>query len=659
MLFSVFVHAENSEFDVLVSKGDSLKKVKQYQKALDYYKKALSITEKSNNNGTSALIHNKIGAIYYFLKKYETAKIAYKKTLQLHPISYASANAYSALGLVHRKLKNGDSILPNIEKGLQLYERFPYEKETFNSFLNAGIIYKNKQHYDKATQNLLKAASGFEVLKDYKKLAATKNAIAEIQRELGNIEKARDYYTEALQLRKQLKDTASIAKSFNNLGNFHKEINDFDSAINYYKKALKLKKRTSKSYGITLHNIGISYYKKGNVTLAKKTYLEALENKKRFKDSLSIGYTHNELLAIALDENRLPIAKKYIAATQSIFNTGNDKVFQLRNLKLQTLYHVKLQQYKKAYEKQLIYQDIYTNLYDEEQAERIFNAQEKYETEQKQNDILKLSLKTVKQENTILNQTKKIKEKNLYILIFLILFLAFIGTYFFLRLRQKAQKKEVALQNLKAIFDGQEVIRKQIGKDIHDIIASGFDGLRLKVLSLGMYDVKTKKIANHISEEIIELNQQVRLISHRLSPLDDKIKKYKLTEIIRARLSEFQLFGNIHVTLKTPFSQELNQISLDDQTNFYGIFLELLNNISKHSQATEVCIENKIINPKTYLLQVQDNGIGIQEKSVEGIGILNMKQRIKLLQGTISFQSTEKGLTTEIQFPLNYTQNML
>jgi signal transduction histidine kinase len=86
----------------------------------------------------------------------------------------------------------------------------------------------------------------------------------------------------------------------------------------------------------------------------------------------------------------------------------------------------------------------------------------------------------------------------------------------------------------------------------------------------------------------------------------------------------------------------------------YRICQELLTNVSKHAEATNVDIllareDDEII------LKVRDNGKGIGpelDKS-NGIGLRTIKDRVKLLNGTFSLHTpdTDKGTQVTILFP--------
>ncbi len=73
---------------------------------------------------------------------------------------------------------------------------------------------------------------------------------------------------------------------------------------------------------------------------------------------------------------------------------------------------------------------------------------------------------------------------------------------------------------------------------------------------------------------------------------------------------------------------------------------EALNNANKHSKATEVSVLLDYSNPNFISLIIRDNGIGTEELD-GGFGLIGMRERVKLIQGEIKFNSA-KGEGFEI-----------
>lgn len=85
----------------------------------------------------------------------------------------------------------------------------------------------------------------------------------------------------------------------------------------------------------------------------------------------------------------------------------------------------------------------------------------------------------------------------------------------------------------------------------------------------------------------------------------------------------------------------------------YRVLQELMVNMKKHSQASVVMIrfENK---GKQGYIYYSDNGVGIgEEKIIFKNGLQNVENRIKTINGTITFDSKiGRGLKVVLTFPL-------
>ena len=82
----------------------------------------------------------------------------------------------------------------------------------------------------------------------------------------------------------------------------------------------------------------------------------------------------------------------------------------------------------------------------------------------------------------------------------------------------------------------------------------------------------------------------------------------------------------------------------------YRIIREGLQNIAKHSRATAASITLQGLSGGIRLL-IQDQGIGFDSNEVKkkaGIGLSSMRERVRLINGSISFKS-KPGQGTEIE----------
>ena len=96
----------------------------------------------------------------------------------------------------------------------------------------------------------------------------------------------------------------------------------------------------------------------------------------------------------------------------------------------------------------------------------------------------------------------------------------------------------------------------------------------------------------------------------------------------------------------------------------YRCTQEALNNVIKHSEATDVTIDI-IQEEREIRMRIKDNGKGFDTKehfdgniNGSGIGLLGMKERVSLMNGSLRIHSEEnKGFELEILVPFIKTNN--
>lgn len=134
-------------------------------------------------------------------------------------------------------------------------------------------------------------------------------------------------------------------------------------------------------------------------------------------------------------------------------------------------------------------------------------------------------------------------------------------------------------------------------------------------------------------EGLAEVRQSVAAL--RLSPVENK----PLTEAIQQLVNESQATG-----ILTELSVKGESYSLPQpiELTLYRVAQEGLTNVRKHSAATRADLILEYDRPGQVGLIVQDNGRGAAETS-GGFGLLGIRERVQLLNGTIEQISTPGG----------------
>ncbi len=92
-------------------------------------------------------------------------------------------------------------------------------------------------------------------------------------------------------------------------------------------------------------------------------------------------------------------------------------------------------------------------------------------------------------------------------------------------------------------------------------------------------------------------------------------------------------------------------ISPQVRLTLYRATQESINNICKHSQASQVWVCLDYLEPQAIRLMVQDNGVGAEQID-GGFGLLGLKERVNLLNGELTIQTAkDQGFRLEIKVP--------
>lgn len=93
------------------------------------------------------------------------------------------------------------------------------------------------------------------------------------------------------------------------------------------------------------------------------------------------------------------------------------------------------------------------------------------------------------------------------------------------------------------------------------------------------------------------------------------------------------------------------------ETTMYRIIQEALNNAAKHGGARRAHVD-VVVDDSTVRVMVRDDGLGFDPVAhTDGFGLLGMRERVELLQGTFEVTSSSgQGTTINPAFPASYSR---
>ncbi len=282
----------------------------------------------------------------------------------------------------------------------------------------------------------------------------------------------------------------------------------------------------------------------------------------------------------------------------------------------------------------------------------------KYETEKNQLENIQLSAEI---------ETEKREKRNLWIGSIMLLIFGISTAYLTHKNTKKkqliaekekeleAQKlatvlKEQELTTIDAMIEGQEKERQRIANDLHDDLGGLMATVKLHFNALK--EKQTPELYTKTNELIDEAYHKVRTVAHAKN--SGVIAKQGLLKAINEMATKISALNKITIDVIDHGLENRLENSLE--LTIFRIIQELITNVIKHANATEVTIH--ITNHEDSLnIMVEDNGKGFSPSQVtktnKGMGISSIDKRVEHLNGTMTIESeNNQGTTIIIDIPI-------
>lgn len=221
--------------------------------------------------------------------------------------------------------------------------------------------------------------------------------------------------------------------------------------------------------------------------------------------------------------------------------------------------------------------------------------------------------------------------------------------------RQSEQRGEL----LKRLITAQEDERKRIAREIHDELGQSLAGLGLH----------SEVVDQFIKSDPVRASEQLAQIRSLINTTTEQM--YDLILALRpSALDDLGLVSALHAYAENLLSGDQISYSIDSsnlkirlpseiETALYRIFQESLNNVLRHSNASNVKITLSQ-NNGFFEGEIMDNGIGFALQTVimdethpRGLGLLGMKERAEQCGGElIIFSKLGEGTQVRVRIPL-------
>ena len=214
------------------------------------------------------------------------------------------------------------------------------------------------------------------------------------------------------------------------------------------------------------------------------------------------------------------------------------------------------------------------------------------------------------------------------------------------------QARLIQRDALRRVVRAQEDERRRLARELHDETGQALTSILLGLKSLEDLDdvAALGQGVAALRERVVATLQDVRRLAVELRPaaLDD----FGLEAALERLTAGFAEQTGLKVELESRLQDD--RLPEEVETVLYRIVQEALTNIVKHAQASRVSI---VITQKPGAVGavIEDDGRGFDpDQSVDGgIGLIGMRERVALLDGSMTIEAAPgKGTTLVIEVPV-------
>lgn len=626
-----------------------------------YNQKAFDIIIDQQNDSLNRANLFKIANRYYNMSDWKSYKRISKLVLERSisgKDSSSIAKAYTYLGDYYQQQMVSDSAFLNYFRAEKIYLRINDDVNLVKTFIAKADLQLHEGDFFESEITVFKALKILKTKKNVnKELYEGYNLLGIIYNEREEYDKALEYHNKALSMLNDKSISLEFqlkAISLNNIGYVYLNMHNFNQAKNYFKKGLEQKdlfNGNTALYAILLDNLAYSKFKSEDFTDLPAQFYRAL----KIRDSLKIepGIILNkihlsEYYAFKKDTFRAIQYSKQALVLSKKSNTIRNILVSLKQIAI--VDHGNASGYSKDYIE-----------YNEklQKAERRMGekfSRIEYET------------------NEIKDQNSNLQEKN-KTLVYVFSICTLIGLFFYVYKTQQAKNRELLFKQQQQIANEDiynlmisqqndiEMTRikekKKVAQELHDGVLGRMFGVRISLDSLDKLDEAhaAPKRRKYLAE-LKHIEEDIREISHDLN----REKSELINNFVAILNKLFENQQNTYMSkLITSFDSHIKWELVENMVkiNLYRIIQEALQNCNKYAKASTIEVEFKSeINH--LILSISDDGVGFNTKRTKnGIGLHNIQYRAAECKGTVTIKSAKgEGTILIIKVPIDQKINL-
>lgn len=568
----------------------------------------LKAIDSSLKKGYEMLYNYIIGSTYIFQSDYPKALVAYHRSLDL-ALEYNSpilvSFALNNIGAVNVYVGNYRDALffllqaLEVKDGLQLNK-----KEIANSQNNIGAIYFEINDFSMAKLYFQKAYNGFMEGNDSIGLSSVTNNLAQYYEKIGMPDSALYFFHESLQLTMKTNNNVVLTSTYQNMGNFYLSQDDYQQALTFYMESDSISRVIDSKSNLLGSQLGL-----GKVYQAMQLPNRALQN--------AYG-----ALSLAKELNNTNETYEAYRLLASLFEMKNEHVKALA-------YANEADEIVRKQKEEANYVSVYN-----EEIRRL-------------SESMAMKDQKIKMGKLISDRQKAVSLVIILLLTFIVIVVSLIYYLYLNKIRQKQKERELqnsithAQEKAQAVMNAEIFERQRLSAELHDGIGP--------LLSL------SKVNANNVLErEGMEGQKRARMLQTTVNNIEEALREIKnisdnMSSQILVEKGFVEALKDLSLRLShlRDFDLELNINGVNGEYkpyvehSLYRILQEVLNNVVKHAQCTELNIQ--LLQDKEELtVMIEDNGKGFDPSMLtdhQGKGLKNAQYRMDSIGGKIHFDS--------------------
>lgn len=489
--------------------------------------------------------------------------------------------ALTTLGLVYNRQEKPDSTLWYYGEALRLLEHSGSYPEQAHLLSTIAIFYINRKRAPEAIpfgERALKAAyKGGDIDMIMYAYYACGFAYIHSQRYQEGSDLVRRFLKEA----EKIKSPQYMLKAYQQMITIYDSQNMRDSIFHYLSQQDKVLDQLPSSAPERLGALEAQasmYYKYG-----------------RYQESLDLRL---KLLSFRGKGLHIPINKLYYALAQNYRKLNDNRQA--------------MDYYELAYQAS-------DSLHSEQVRQELSDLTVKYDTQQKELEILRLNKEQMEQKATTFRWIVATAAVALLLLVF--------AAYYVLR--RKHVRREEKLKMAQSYIEGLEGERARLAKELHDGVCNDLLGIGMQLQTME----RTEQSRQALTDMLEQVRNDVRHVSHELMP--PKFMNMTLPEAVEDYVYRLSLPSSMQVAFSNA-TEDADWNHLPERMAYetYRILQETLSNIVKHSEATEVKVRLSLTDGQLSL-NIDDNGKARPAQSRKGIGRITVQERAKAMGALI------------------------